>query len=93
VKKKLNHYLQGIYWWLEQKCSDLSNCELCNSMTVAKVCIGCGSYVCYGCDSGYYEDETLCLNCRKEITPEQEAEDWKDAMAEEDYHGTRRVKP
>lgn len=50
-------------------------CELCHSETVGEVCIGCQARICYLCDSGYYSDENLCNKCRKEITPEEEAED------------------
>lgn len=38
------------------------------------------------CESGYYADESLCSECRKEITPEEYAEDCKgkaEELAEE----------
>jgi hypothetical protein len=75
MKKWFNHVLQGFYWWLECKASNLSQCELCHEETIARQCIGCKAYICYGCDSMYYEDETLCAECRATITPEQEAQD------------------
>jgi len=37
-------------------------------------CVGCGHFICYGCDSMFYEDENLCVECRATITPEEEAE-------------------
>lgn len=83
MRKRLNHLLQGFYWWLEEKSSGLSCCEICNDEPVARVCIGCDKYIGYGCDSLYYADETLCTECRSTITPEEEAQDRIDAIQEE----------
>ena len=82
MKRWIKHILNGFYFWLECKAVDLSHCEVCNEQSVANACIGCGAYICYGCDSMYYEDETLCIPCRSTITPEEEARDRVDSEIE-----------
>jgi hypothetical protein len=70
----LRHKLQGIYVRLIDWLQEHSRCEICHEEQVAHLCIGCGRYICYGCDSMFYEDENLCIECRATITPEEEAE-------------------
>lgn len=53
-------------------------CEICHEETVDLTCVGCKRRICINCDSGYYADETLCTDCRKDITPEEEAADRAD---------------
>ena len=66
------------------------HCEICSEFEPFYTCISCDRRYCVDCESGYYEDENLCSECRATITPEQEAEDWKEAVESEDYHGTIR---
>jgi hypothetical protein len=79
MKRKFLRYL---YWHLHDWISSVALwldvhdvCEVCKKESAANVCIGCDRRICFECNSGYYEDETLCMECRKEITPEEEAED------------------
>jgi hypothetical protein len=70
------------FYWLEIVIDRLSYwqcehdlCEICKRYTADRICIGCNRRIDYECDSCYYNDENLCIECRKDITPEQEAED------------------
>jgi hypothetical protein len=66
--------------------SGLDSCELCGNEWTDSTCSGCNKRICCMCESGYYEDESLCKRCRHDITPEEEEEDRRDAansLAEE----------
>jgi len=52
-------------------------CDLCKENAIDSTCVDCGKEICVECDSGYYSDETLCVECRKQITPEEEEADRK----------------
>jgi hypothetical protein len=67
--------IASIAHWLGTK----DVCELCMEEIADGPCVGCERRICMNCDSGYYADEMLCTECRKDITPEEEAEDRKDA--------------
>jgi hypothetical protein len=68
-------------WWsgFRDWVSGMDSCELCGNEKADYVCVGCEKRICCMCESGYYSDESLCMACRHDITPEQEAEDRKDA--------------
>jgi hypothetical protein len=59
-------------------------CEICKEETKDYVCVGCDRRICIDCESGYYEDENLCVLCRKDITPAEEAEDRRLALDNEE---------
>jgi len=68
--------------WFFEKLENLNRwreahdlCEVCKEETKDYICVGCDRRICCGCDSGYYEDAELCTLCRKDITPEEEADD------------------
>lgn len=73
-------------WWgpFSDYVSGLDACELCGNDQADYICVGCDKRICCMCESGYYEDENLCTACRKDITPEEEAEDQREALANED---------
>src|SRR5580692_11251402 len=68
---KLDNFRCELNMWLDEH--DL--CEVCRDEPAANECIGCGQRVGFECNSFYYEDETLCTECRATITPEEEAQD------------------
>ena len=64
----------------------LDSCELCGNEIADNICVGCDRRICDMCESGYYQDVTLCTSCRAEITPEEEAYDLRESansLAEE----------
>jgi len=68
--------------WVNAK----DSCEICGNEIADNICVGCDRRICGMCESGYYSDESLCTECRKDITPEELEEDRKDAansLAEE----------
>jgi hypothetical protein len=68
--------------WVNAK----DSCELCGNEIADNICVGCDRRICDMCNSGYYADAELCTNCRANLTPEEEAEDRKEAansLAEE----------
>ena len=70
----LRHKLQAFYVWAINWLQEHSRCEVCHEEQVAHTCIGCDRFICYDCESNFYEDESLCVKCRATITPEEEAE-------------------
>ena len=71
---------------LAYRIKQLDKCELCKTNEVMSTCIGCNKRICYECESGYYADVELCNECRKEITPEEYADDCRgkaEELAEE----------
>lgn len=73
--------------WLFEKANSLRDwinsfdiCELCHEEVVDLSCVGCKRRICMDCESGYYEDESLCKKCRSDITPEDEEQDRKDQL-------------
>lgn len=73
--KRLRRWFYGkiadIAYWLGTK----DVCELCGEDIADGGCVGCERRICMNCDSGYYDDETLCTDCRAKITPEEEESD------------------
>jgi hypothetical protein len=73
--KRLRRWFYGkiadIAYWLGTK----DVCELCGDDIADGGCVGCEKRICMNCDSGYYDDETLCKDCRAKITPEEEESD------------------
>jgi hypothetical protein len=49
-------------------------CECCGNEQSDYACCGCDKRICGMCESGYYSDEILCMACRHDITPEEEAQ-------------------
>lgn len=68
-------WFKGFAEWVSGK----DECELCGNEKADYICVGCDKRICCMCDSGYYQDAELCTECRKNITPEELAEDRKDA--------------
>lgn len=85
MKLKIRRWL--FYWleiWIDRAShwqSEHDLCEICKDYTADRICVGCDRRIDHMCDSAYYDDETLCDICRKDITPEEEAEDRR--LAEE----------
>lgn len=78
---KLRHYLfnfiESLNAWRRQH--DL--CEVCNENPVETRCYeGCGKRICENCESYYYTDATICVECRDQITPEQETEERQEVI-------------
>ena len=73
-------------WWREfcNWVNGLDACELCGNEQADATCAGCEKRICCMCNSGYYEDAELCMDCRKEITPEEEEKDRRDALENEE---------
>ena len=82
--KKVKRWFWGIMSNVAYQIGRLDICELCEEEIVDGPCVGCGRRICMNCDSLYYDDETLCVECRKDITPDEEEEDRKLALANED---------
>jgi hypothetical protein len=66
-------------------------CELCGNEKADYICVGCEKRICCMCNSGYYEDAELCRECRKDITPEEEAEDRRLALESEEEDATPKL--
>jgi hypothetical protein len=75
LKREFFGWWSGFRDWVTAQ----DTCEICGNELADYLCIGCDRRICLMCDSGYYGDASLCKDCRKDITPEQEAEDCKDA--------------
>ena len=77
-------YVKLRRWFFERlgtlayRLAQYDTCELCGEDFADGPCVGCGRRICIDCNSGYYEDEELCKECRKDITPEEEAQDLVD---------------
>lgn len=78
---KLKHYLFNFLEWLEKWRKEHDICEVCHENPVELRCYeGCGKRICSNCESYYYEDATICVECRNAITPEQEVEERQEAI-------------
>jgi hypothetical protein len=75
IKREFFGWWKGFIEWVTAQ----DTCELCGNEKADYLCVGCERRICMMCNSGYYADAELCKACRKEITPEEEAEDRKDA--------------
>jgi hypothetical protein len=75
--KQFKRWYYGKIAYLSYRLEMMDVCELCKEGIVDAPCVGCGRRICGSCDSLYYEDEYLCTECRKDITPEEEEEDRK----------------
>ena len=73
LKREFFGWWKGFSEWVTAQ----DYCELCGNEQADYLCVGCDRRICMMCDSGYYGDANLCKNCRKDITPEEEAEDIK----------------
>ena len=80
---KLRRWFFRTIGTIAYRLAQLDRCEICDEDFADGECVGCDRRICMSCNSGYYEDETLCTLCRKDITPEEEAEDQR-AQAELD---------
>jgi hypothetical protein len=82
--RRLRNYFwdwwQGFRDWIDGK----DACELCGNEKADYICVGCEKRICCMCNSGYYEDAELCRECRKDITPEEEEQDRRDAIENEE---------
>jgi hypothetical protein len=76
--KYLKREFFGWFAGFKDYISGLDSCELCGNEQSHYICVGCERRICYMCNSGYYTDAELCTDCRKDITPEELAEDRKD---------------
>lgn len=80
---KLKHYLFNFIEWLNEWRREHDLCEVCHESSVETRCYeGCGKRICDNCESYYYEDATICVECRDKITPEQEAEERHEAIVD-----------
>ena len=75
MKRILWDWWEGFRDWVNA----MDSCELCGNEQSDYMCVGCQRRICAMCESGYYADENLCSECRKNISPEEEAEDKKEA--------------
>ena len=75
----LRDWLREIWRGFSEWVSNKDSCELCGNEQADNICVGCDRRICCMCVSGYYEDESLCKRCRHDITPEELAEDQKEA--------------
>lgn len=81
LRRWLFSFIERVHHWKV----DHDLCELCRKDESQTNCISCNRRICYGCDSHYYEDVELCVECRKDITPEEEEQDRKEqAMIDEE---------
>lgn len=95
MKNKVMHFIFELIDSLQNWREEHDICEVCKVSTAESKCSeGCGKRICYGCESFYYEDATICVECEKSITPEEREADrkrMKEAMAgvdwEEDANG------
>jgi len=58
-------------------------CEICRQAEPGATCEICGARICSDCTSNYYADVDICLPCRWQITPEEEAADRAAALAQQ----------
>lgn len=64
-----------------------SCCQICKkNMATTRCYEGCNKFICDDCESHFYEDATICVECEVALTPEKRAEMMKEranALAEE----------
>jgi hypothetical protein len=83
---KLRRWFFGKWHSLNLWIEDKDVCELCGEEKSDTVCVGCDRRICDMCESGYYQDATLCTSCRAKMTPEELADDLRESanyLAEE----------
>jgi hypothetical protein len=80
LKREFFYRWRGFSNWINEQ----DACEICGNEQAQDICVGCDRRICYMCNSGYYEDAELCTSCRKDITPEEEAEDRRLALENEE---------
>lgn len=47
--------------------SGLDSCELCGNEQADNICVGCERRICYMCNSGQIENDTLCYECHEDV--------------------------
>ena len=80
IRRSFFSWWSGFRDWID----GLDACEICGNEMSNYICAGCEKRICCMCESGYYSDENLCTECRKEITPEEEEKDRRDALENEE---------
>ena len=80
IRRSFFSWWSGFRDWID----GLDACEICGNEMSNYICAGCEKRICCMCNSGYYEDAELCMDCRKEITPEEEEKDRRDALENEE---------
>lgn len=79
----IQHWVFNVIEWLEAWRMRHDICQCCYEEPVTQRCYeGCGKRICDNCESYYYEDATICVECRDKITPDEEAEMRKDAIVD-----------
>lgn len=72
MKRRIMHFLFTLVDRLARWRDRYDICELCGEGTVDTCCYeGCGKRICCDCESFYYEDATICIECEQSITPEE----------------------
>lgn len=77
----IRHWVFNLLERLERWRREHDICEVCHEDAVDTRCSeGCQKRICFNCESYFYSDATICIECRNKITPEDEAEMRKDGV-------------